>query len=203
MLDGERLQNRGLSFLRRRRDKGELIEGVKPILSSWPQKGGLRACRRTDCHSLAARGPLRILTLDTELLLKPKMVFCSSLKMWPVFLSKVICQPPHFSLKPACGQRPWLLSPHSPTLYWARGSFSPLMEKQGLTAVICQTSLWVCNPGWAWRMPGSPAVSGSLLSSLPCPLKHNPCHPHIPFLTTAPPFCCNLFGFQAVPKPFF
>lgn len=131
MLDGERLQNRGLSFLRRRRDKGELMEGVKPILLSWPQKGGLRACRRTGCHSLAARGPLKILSLDTKLLLKPKLVFCSSLKMWPVFLSKVICQPPHFSLKPACGQRPWLLSPHPPTLYWAEGPFHHSWRSRG------------------------------------------------------------------------
>lgn len=34
MLDGERLQNRGLSLLRKSRDKGELIEGVRPAALS-------------------------------------------------------------------------------------------------------------------------------------------------------------------------
>lgn len=38
MLDGERLQSRGLSSLGKRRNKGELIEGVKPVLSSQPER---------------------------------------------------------------------------------------------------------------------------------------------------------------------
>lgn len=137
MLDGKRLQNRGLSFLRRRRDKGELIEGVRPILSSGPREGGLRAGRRAVCHS-SSTGSSGNAFFGHQAASEAQIGFLFFSRDLACFPLQSHLSASTFSLKPACAQRPWLLSPKPLTLYCAQGPFPPLVEKQGLTAVICE-----------------------------------------------------------------
>lgn len=91
MLDGERLQNRGLSLLRKRRDKGELIKGVGLALSS--QLGGLRALGRAGCHPSSTGYPANTFfgqKRPPELLRRPNWL--------PVFLQCLGHFPPQIIL---------------------------------------------------------------------------------------------------------
>lgn len=186
MLDGERLQNRGLSLLRKRRDKGELIKGVRPALSS--QLGGLRALGWAGFPANAFFGQIR----PPELFKRPNWlpVLLQWLGHFPP--QKSYYQPPHalwvISGKTCSWGRTWILSPNPPPFVTAinnvhTGLFACRVQRWELTAAIALHKE-VCDSlpqalsvelacGQVALRPGSSVVPEYLLASLPCPLGPN------------------------------
>lgn len=144
MLDGERLQNRGLSSLRKTRDKGELIDGVRPVLSSEPTGGRAGSlwegrlpfsqCRVPwECFLLTDKADRSAFEAQTGFLLFSRDLACFPLQNHTVSLHILSELPPR---KPACGEGPWLLKPNPHTLYYchkryAQGPFLPPVRSTG------------------------------------------------------------------------